>query len=93
MSQRGNGSNSQNEMASKNDATCSGGSFSSPAPTHTSVGGKKYRRGDAETNDVLVTLPAPVELAHRRRVQVAVGDGQSYSWFPGGGRLSEKRDA
>ena len=54
-----NGANSQNEVASNSDATASGGGPSSSAPTHTSTGGRSYRRGRGK-NAVPVTLPAPV---------------------------------
>ena len=39
------GATSQNEVASSSDATASGGGPSSPTPTHTSTGGRSYRRG------------------------------------------------
>ena len=80
MIQHINGSNSKNEVASNNDATCSGGRSSSPAFTHTSVGSKGINV-NAEKKAVPAILPAPVQLAHRRRVRVVVGDGQSHRWF------------
>ena len=40
-----NGANSQNQVASNSYATAFDGGSSSPAPTHTSAGGRSYRRG------------------------------------------------
>ena len=55
----GNGAKSQNEVASNSYATGSGGGSSSPAPTHTSAGGRSYRRGRGKESRPMIS-PAPV---------------------------------
>ena len=62
------GATSQNEVASSRDATASGGGSSLPAPTHTSAGGRSYRRGRGNESRAGDFACSGVQLAHGRRV-------------------------
>ena len=64
-----NGANSQNEVASNSDATASGGGSSSPALTHTSAGGRSYRRGRGKESCARDFACSCVQLAHGRRAR------------------------
>lgn len=92
MTQHINDSNSKNKVASNNDATCSGGRSSLPAPTHTSVGSKGINV-NAEKKPCRRFCLLQYNSLIRDVYELSSETVKAIDGFLGGGRFSERKDA